>query len=57
MTNIDAKLIFAVLGPAFLLMALLSVLRSGRLQPQSQTWVLVGTIFSLVAAWLWWGVH
>jgi hypothetical protein len=57
MPALDAKLIFAVLGPVFLLMGLTSLLRAGGLQPQSQTWLLVGTIFSLVAAWLWWGVR
>jgi hypothetical protein len=57
MPALDAKLIFAVLGPVFLLMGLTSLLRSSGLQPQAKTWLLVGTIFSLVAAWLWWGVR
>jgi hypothetical protein len=57
MPALDAKLIFAVLGPVFLLMGLASLMRSGGLQPQAKTWLLVGTIFSLVAAWLWWGVR
>ena len=52
----DPKLIFAVLGPLFLLLAGWSVWRAGRWAPQGRTWLLIGVIFCAVAAWLWWGV-
>lgn len=50
----DAKLILAVLGPLFLLLALLQRLRRGSLQPSGRAWLRVGLIFVAVAAWLWW---
>jgi hypothetical protein len=56
MPNIDAKLIFAVLGPVFLLLGFSSLIRAGRMQPQAKTWLMIGTIFSAVAGWLWFGV-
>ncbi len=52
----DAKLIFAVLGPVFLVLGTTRWLSAGRMVPQAKTWLLIGTIFSAVAAWLWWGV-
>jgi hypothetical protein len=57
MPTIDAKLIFAVLGPVFLVLGSASFIKAGRMQPQAKTWLMIGTIFSAVAAWLWFGVH
>jgi hypothetical protein len=57
MPNIDAKLIFAVLGPVFLLLGFASLIRAGRMKPQAKTWLMIGAIFSAVAAWLWSGVR
>ena len=52
---LDAKTIFAVLGPLFLLLAAWRSVQAGKLVPQARTWGLVGLIFSLVALWLWFG--
>jgi hypothetical protein len=52
---IDAKMIFALLGPLFLMMAAFRTLRAGKLVPQAKTWLIIGIIFSAVAAWLWFG--
>ena len=56
MPAFDAKLIFAVLGPVFLVLGAARWLRAGRLGSQAKTWLLTGGIFWAVAAWLWWGV-
>jgi hypothetical protein len=55
MPSIDARLIFAVLGPLFLLLAAWSYSRAGSLVPQAKTWLIIGIFFSAVAAWLWFG--
>jgi hypothetical protein len=55
MTGIDAKTIFAVLGPLFLVLAAVRTAQARALVPQARTWWIVGTIFSLVALWLWFG--
>jgi len=52
---IDTKIIFAILGPLFLMMAGWRTLRAGKLVPQAKTWLVIGIIFSAVAAWLWFG--
>jgi hypothetical protein len=52
----DTKLIFAVLGPVFLLLGIAKWMSSGRLHPQAKAWLIIGIIFSAVAAWLWFGV-
>jgi hypothetical protein len=52
----DAKLIFAVLGPVFLLLGTAKWMSSGRLHPQAKAWLIIGVIFSAVATWLWFGV-
>ena len=52
--KLDAKLVFAVLGPLFLLLAILRSAAAGRLAPQARVWLLIGVIFSAVAAWLYW---
>ena len=52
---IDAKIIFAILGPLFLMMAGWRTVRAGKLVPQAKTWLTIGFIFSAVAAWLWFG--
>jgi hypothetical protein len=54
MPPIDAKLILAVLGPLFLVLAALYWQRGGAGHPKARTWVRVGLIFTAVAAWLWW---
>jgi uncharacterized membrane protein HdeD (DUF308 family) len=51
---LTATLVFTVLGPLFLLLGAASVLRARRLAPQSRTWLIIGVIFSAVAAWLHW---
>lgn len=56
MPPLDAKLILAVLGPLFLALALVQVLRRGALQGSARAWLSVGVIFTAVAAWLWWSV-
>ena len=55
MPAIDAKTILAILGPLFLLLALWRTVRARALVPQARTWWIIGTIFSLVALWLWFG--
>ena len=54
MPTIDTKLIFAILGPLFLVLGAGRCLAAGHLHPQCRIWLLVGAIFSAVAAWLWW---
>jgi hypothetical protein len=50
----DAALILAVLGPMFLGLAVLRTWRSGwPPPPAARTWFLVGTIFCIVATYLW----
>jgi hypothetical protein len=56
MPALDAKLIFAVLGPVFLLLGLMRLLGAGRMVPQAKTWLIIGVIFTAVAGWLWFGV-
>jgi len=48
-------LIFAVLGPLFLLLASWRYLSAGGLVPQAKAWLIIGIIFSAVALWLWFG--
>lgn len=56
MPPIDAKTIFAVLGPLFLILGAARCLRAGSFPSQGRTWLLIGAVFCAVAAWLWWGV-
>jgi uncharacterized membrane protein HdeD (DUF308 family) len=53
MPSITAPLIFAVLGPLFLLLGAWRCISAGSLVPQGRTWLIIGAIFSAVAAWLW----
>ena len=53
MSPFDPKLLFTGLGPLFLVVAAWRALRAGTLVPQARTWLLIGVIFSAVAAWLW----
>jgi surface polysaccharide O-acyltransferase-like enzyme len=53
--NIDTRLIFSVLGPLFLVLSGWRYIKAGRLVPQAKTWLIIGIIFSAVAAWLWFG--
>lgn len=55
MPAFEPKLVFAVLGPLFLLLAAWSRGHAGRWRPQGRTWLLIGVIFCAVAAWLWFG--
>lgn len=50
---LDVKLLFALLGAAFLIVGAWRARRAGRLVPQARAWLLIGSIFSVVAAWLW----
>lgn len=52
MPTIDAKLIFAVVGPLFLLLAVAQWWRGGRLRPSGRAWLRVGLIFGVMAVWL-----
>lgn len=52
--RIDTALIFAVLGPAFLLLGAWRWASTGQVGPQARTWLLIGAIFSAVALWLAW---
>jgi len=52
----DVRWIFTVLGPLFLLLGGIRFLSAGRLVPQARTWLIVGLVFTAVAAWLWWNV-
>ncbi len=53
MPSIDPKLVFAVLGPLFLVLGGWRFLRAGALVPQARTWLIIGVLFCAVAAWLW----
>ena len=44
---------FLILGLFFLALGLLRWATARRLVPQARTWLIAGTIFSVVAAWLW----
>lgn len=50
----DAKIILAVLAALFLAAAVRRLRQDGGIGPASRTWLLVGTSFALVSAWLWW---
>ena len=54
MPHIDAKLIFSVIGPLFLLLAAAQWWHGGKLRPSGHAWLRVGLIFGAVAVWLWW---
>jgi hypothetical protein len=54
MPTFEVKTLFAVLGPLFLLLGAGRCLAAGRLHPQGRAWLIVGAVFSAVAAWLWW---
>lgn len=50
--NFDPKLVFALLGPVFLVLGGLRWLRAGRVVPQARAWLIVGIVFCATAAWL-----
>lgn len=54
MPALTAQLIFAILGPLFLLLGAWRCIRAGSCVPQGRTWLIIGVIFSAVAVWLWW---
>ena len=48
-----AKYILAALSAVFLVLAASRLARGGRAShPQTRTWLLIGTIFAAVSAWL-----
>jgi hypothetical protein len=50
---VAAKYILAALAVLFLGMAVIRLVRNGgRSHPQSRTWLLIGVIFAVVSAWL-----
>ena len=53
MPNFEPKLVFAVLGPLFLSLAGWRFLHAGALVPEARAWLIIGSVFSAVAAWLW----
>lgn len=53
MPDFEPKLVFAVLGPGFLILAGWRFVRAGALVPQARTWLIIGVLFSAVAVWLW----
>ncbi|MBL0726376.1 hypothetical protein [Piscinibacter sp. HJYY11] len=52
--SIDVKTVFAILGPLFLVLALIRMAQARAFVPQAKAWLITGAIFSVVAAWLWW---
>jgi hypothetical protein len=49
---------FPAIATLFIVLGLLRLVRDrGKAHPQSKTWLLTGTIFALVSAWLWLGPH
>ena len=54
MPALTAQLIFAILGPLFLLLGAWRCITAGSFVPQGRTWLIIGVIFSAVAVWLWW---
>ena len=52
MPPLTARTIFAVLGPLFLLLAVWRSVGGARNPVQARTWLVIGVIFSAVAAWL-----
>ena len=50
----SADVIFAVLGPAFLLLGAWRCITAGGFVPQGKTWLIVGVVFTVVAFWLRW---
>jgi len=55
MPSIDARMVFTILGPLFLLLAGWRAVSAGKLVPQAKAWLIIGIIFSAVSAWLWFG--
>jgi hypothetical protein len=51
---IDVPLLFAVLGPAFLLVGVWRWWGTTHARIQARTWLLLGSLFSLAAAGLHW---
>lgn len=50
--TIDTRLVFAVLGPLFVLAGTLRCLGAHRNTLQGRTWLLIGVLFSAVALYL-----
>ncbi len=47
-----AKYVLAVVGAAFIVMGVLRATRVGASHAQARTWLLIGVIFGVVSAWL-----
>lgn len=54
MSIFDPRLVLAVLGPVFLLLALRDLAVARRLTPRAKAWGTIGLVFCAVATWLWW---
>jgi hypothetical protein len=54
MSAISAQLVFSVLGPLFLVLGAWRCIGAAKTVPQGRTWLIIGLIFSAVAAYLWW---
>lgn len=52
----SVRLIFAILGALFLVLGTMRFLRADRPVPQAKAWLIIGVIFSMVAAWLYFHV-
>jgi hypothetical protein len=52
MPDLHVPTLFALLGPAFLLLGAGRCLAARAWHPQGRTWLIVGTVFSAVALWL-----
>jgi hypothetical protein len=51
---VSAQLVFAILGPVFLVLGAWRCIGARKLVPQARAWLIIGLIFSAVAAYLWW---
>ena len=52
------KIIFPAIALIFLGLGALRLMRDGgKWHPQSKAWLITGSIFALVSAWLWMGVN
>jgi hypothetical protein len=50
--TVAAKYILASLSAVFLALAIGRMARGGGTYPQSRTWLIIGVIFGVVSAWL-----
>lgn len=50
--TVPTSIVFAVAAAVFLLLAVARMVRDRRMAPASRTWLVVGSVFALVAVWL-----